>query len=326
MSLLHAVGFTGAFLGGLLLCVLLRRYTRIRLTNITGIFRPAANAKPYGPWSIGIYEGTSPFDLAPCLGVPNPILTGEDVTDCDACFVADPFWVMHGRKFYLFFEVLVRQPRRGAIGYAESCDGKTWEYRQIVIKEGFHLSYPYVFEWQGAYYLIPESAEDFSVRLYKASRFPDKWDYVGNLLSGYRYLDASILRHQDKWWMFVATGSSNVLNLYYSSDLLQGWQAHPMNPIVKLNAHIARPGGRVVAFNEKIYRFAQDDDPRYGTQVWAIEISELSEGGYQEKPLLESPVIKGAGFGWNSEGMHTVDAQAVGRSWIAVVDGRDGPP
>ena len=39
----------------------------------------------------------------------------------------------------------------------------------IVLAEPFHLSYPYVFEWQGSHYMIPESGAAKSVRLYRAS-------------------------------------------------------------------------------------------------------------------------------------------------------------
>jgi len=42
-------------------------------------------------WSIGIYEGASPLELAPIPSTPNPVLTAQDVLDTQAGFVADPF-------------------------------------------------------------------------------------------------------------------------------------------------------------------------------------------------------------------------------------------
>ncbi len=48
--------------------------------------------------------------------------------------------------------------KQGDIGLAVSGDGRTWTYRGIVLDEAFHLSFPYVFEWNGAVYLVPESA------------------------------------------------------------------------------------------------------------------------------------------------------------------------
>lgn len=276
-----------------------------------------------GPWSIGIYEGPTPFDLADPEGISNPVLTGKDVVDVNANFVADPFMVFKDGKYFIFFEVLNRATNQGDIGYAESSDGIHWKYRQIIIDEDFHLSYPYIFEWNNDYYLIPESCHDLSVRLYKALSFPDKWKYVGNLLSGERFVDPSIFRYNDKWWLFVSTPDSDVLNLYYSSDLLTKWKPHPMNPIVKRDRHTARPGGRVIIYNGNPYRFTQDDDPSYGIQVFAFEITELSEDTYTEKIVSEKPVVKMTAKGWNAAGMHHIDLHKLGDRWIAAVDGKN---
>jgi hypothetical protein len=191
-----------------------------------------------------------------------------------------------------------------------------------VIDEAFHLSYPHVFEWENDYYLIPESARDFSVRLYKAKNFPYTWDYVGNLLSGYRFVDASLLRYQDRWWLFAGTGRNDVLNLYVSEDLQTGWQMHPMSPVVKLDPQRARPGGRVIVDDGRLYRLAQDDATIYGKHLWAHEITSLSETTYAESPVGAGPLLTGSGTGWNALGMHHMDALKVGDGWIAAVDGR----
>ena len=276
----------------------------------------------YGYWSIGIYEGSSPFDLSDPDNISNPVLTNKDVIDIDASFIADPFMVFKNGKYTMFFEALNRETNQGDIGYAESTDGRHWEYRKIIIDETFHLSYPYIFEWNDDYYLIPESYQDLSVRLYKAISFPDKWEHVGNLLTGYRYIDPSIFRHNDKWWLFVTTPYNDVLNLYYSSNLLGEWKPHPMNPIVKFDKNVARPGGRVITDNGQLYRLTQDDDPSYGIQVFAFEITELSEKSYAEKIVSENPVVTMSGKGWNAAGMHHVDLHKIGNKWIATVDGR----
>lgn len=313
---------TMALIVGALCGAAIHKYRVFPYGVIRAAYTHLSQEPAYGPWSIGIYEGSTPFDLAASKDVFNPVLTGRHVIDIDARFVADPFMVLKDGKYYLFCEVLNRNTNQGDIGYAESTDGKHWEYKGIVIDEHFHLSYPYVFEWDDDYYLIPESAQDLSVRLYKAVLFPDKWAYVGNLLTGYRYVDPSIFRHGDKWWLFVSTPTNDVLNLYYSSDLLGGWRPHPMNPIVKLNKNIARPGGRVVTHDGRVYRLAQDDDPSYGIKVVAFEITELSETSYKEEIVSEKPVVNATGKGWNSAGMHHVDLHKVGDKWIATVDGR----
>lgn len=284
---------------------------------------PKERDNAYGPWSIGIYEGFTPFDLAPAGEIANPVLTGKDVFDIEAEFVADPFMLFKNGSYFMFFEVLNRETNQGDIGYAESIDGKHWEYRKVILDEIFHLSYPNVFEWNDDYYLIPESFHDLSVRLYKAVSFPHKWEFVGKLLSGYRYVDPSIFHYNDKWWLFVTTPENEVLNLYYSSDLLGEWKPHPMNPIVKFNKNIARPGGRVITHNDRLYRMAQDDYPSYGIQVFVFEITELTEKSYAEKIVSEKPLVSMTGKGWNAAGMHHVDLHKIGDKWMAAVDGRN---
>ncbi len=276
----------------------------------------------YGFWSIGIYKGSTPFNLFDPEDIENPVISAKDITDIDADFVADPFLIFKDNTYFLFFEVLNRVSGHGDIGYAESKNITKWTYKKIIIDENFHLSYPYVFEWEKKYYLIPESSQDLSVRLYRANSFPDSWEYEGNLLSGFPYTDPSVFRYQNKWWLFISIPGHNVLNLFYSDNLIKGWQPHPLNPIVKFNKHIARPGGRILIFKDKIYRFAQDDEPRYGLQVYAFEVTELSEKSYNEVKLLKNPIIKMTGKGWNATGMHHLDLQSINNQWVAAVDGR----
>ena len=89
--------------------------------------------------------------------------------------------------------------------------------------------------------------------------------------------------------MLVGNTRNDVLNLYFSDELTHGWQPHPMNPVVRNDPHHARPAGRVVEVDGRLHRFAQDCAPHYGTQVFAIEITELSRVAYAEKPVPEKP-------------------------------------
>lgn len=291
------------------------------LTLFSHVNEPVQTASTYGPYSIGIYSGSSPFELRQPEDISNPILTGRDVTDIDATFVADPFMIVEKDRYYMFFEVLNRANKQGDIGYAESLDGKKWEYKKIIIDEPFHLSFPYVFKWEGSYYLIPESNKDLSIRLYQATSFPGKWQFVKNLINNHQYVDPAIFRHKDKWWLFCSESTNDTLHLYYASDLLGNWTPHSKNPIVKSNKHIARPGGRVFTYNDHLYRLTQDDEPTYGIQVFALEITDLSETSYEER-LVKNPIVAMSGSGWNAGGMHTVDPHFVQDRWMAAVDGR----
>ncbi len=271
--------------------------------------------------SIGIYEGDTPFQLSPHKNANNPVLTYKDVTDVKADLVADPFMVQEGSTKYMFFEVFNSTINQGDIGLAISKDGIQWRYQKIVLDESFHLSYPHVFKWGNEYFMIPESYEADAVRLYKAKKFPDQWEFNKTLLKG-RYVDSSIFRFSGKWWLFTATTDNSTLRLFYAEDLEGTWVEHPKSPIVHGDANIARPGGRVLLLDNKIYRFPQDDYPEYGNQVLAFEITELTTETYQEAEIKESPILKAGKSEWNGYGMHHIDVQKFDNNkWIACVDG-----
>jgi hypothetical protein len=275
------------------------------------------------PWSIGIYTGKSPLSLRAPTGVTEPVLTASNITDEKAEFVADPFLVQDHGVWYLFFEVMDAVTGQGDIGLASSTDALSWTYRQIVLDEPFHLSFPYVFEWEGAHYMVPESSEANAIRLYKADPFPTRWSFVEQLIEG-SYVDTSLCRYHNKWWLFTTRPhpNSDSVYLYYADSLLGPWIKHPKNPVVEDALHSARSGGRVVMFDGRLIRYAQDVYPVYGKEVRAFEITALSETEYKEEQIGARPIIGATGHGWNGRGMHTVDPHEVGDgTWIAAVDG-----
>lgn len=274
-------------------------------------------------WSIGIYTGASPLELSAPDDRINPVLSAKDITDFEAEFVADPFLVKEGDLWYLFFEVLDARTRKGSIGLATSTDAKKWTYQQIVLKEPFHLSYPYVFRWEGQYYMLPESSEDQTVRLYRAVNFPTEWTLEKKLLDGL-YVDSSIFYHNQNWWMLTGSAEwmKGDLMLFYADQLTGNWQEHPRSPIVAGNESISRPGGRVIEYQGKPIRYTQDNFPYYGRRVLAFAIDELTPASYAETSLSDTSILEGSGKGWNASGMHQVDAyQIADQQWVAAVDG-----
>ena len=273
-------------------------------------------------WSIGIYEGPSPLELSPISSTPSPVLTAKDILDIPARFVADPFLLRVENSWYLFFEILNDSTNQGDIGYATSDNGLDWTYQQIVLDESYHLSYPYVFEWQGDYYMVPETYKKNSIRLYRAMNFPTEWKVVTTLVEGLPYVDASPFYYNDIWWMFSATTSNDTLHLYYADELTGPWVEHLSSPVVMGNRNIARPGGRVIQFNGRLLRITQDGFPTYGNQVRAFEITTLSKSDYAESEVPESPLQSATGSGWNADGMHHIDSLRLPSGvWLAAVDG-----
>lgn len=294
----------------------------------SGCRRPCNSPSPTprfnGPWeyTIGIYTGSLPWRLSPIQSpLSNPVLTAKDVTDIPASFVADPFMVHENNKWYMFFEALNAPRGEGAIALATSRDGFKWQYEQIVLEEPYHLSYPCVFKWQTNYFMIPESYRADGVRLYKANPFPTHWTFITNILEGV-YIDPTIFRYNDIWWLFSSCRGSETLFLHYARNLTGPWHEHPESPVITHNKDIARPGGRVIQYNGKLYRFPQDCAPLYGNQVRVFEITKLTPQEYEDCELDCSPVLTASGKGWNAQGMHQIDPHPLpGGGWIACVDG-----
>ena len=274
------------------------------------------------PWSIGIYKGKTPFHLKPSIDPDGPVLTARDVSDINAVFVADPFFIEESGSYYMFFEVLNRINSQGDIAYAKSDDLINWKYQKVIINESFHISYPLVFKWENQYYMVPESMEDQSIRLYKAISFPNEWEYLGNLLEGDNFTNPTIFRYNNKWWMYVNLHREDNLYLYSSDNLEYGWNQHPKSPVMTDNKHHSQNAGRVLLDDGQIYRFAQDCYPYYGMQVYGIQVHELSDSTYKERLVDDLPIIKKSGEGWNAKGMHHIDLLKINKEWVAVVDGQ----
>ena len=272
-------------------------------------------------WSIAIYEGNSPLELHPTNETNRPVLTAEDVTDVDARFVADPFMVRENDRWYMFLEVLNNNTNHGDIGLATSNDGLNWKYDRIVLDEPVHLSYPFVFKTDEKWWMLPQSND--GVHLYQADSFPGEWRKTVSLFEGGDFADPTMFQHNGLWWMLVArSGKHDQLRLFYANEIAGPWEEHPQSPIVENDPEIARPGGPVVRFEDELYRLAQDCAPRYGNQLRAFRITELTTEAYQEEPFKAEAILTAGSHAWNSVGMHHLHAQPLDDgTWRAAVDG-----
>jgi hypothetical protein len=271
-------------------------------------------------WSIGIFRGATLSDLRPAMGMP--VLSAENVSDIQAEFLADPFMTKIQDTWHMFFEVMNERTQKGEIGWAASRDGLQWDYQRTVLTEPFHLSYPYVFQAGREYFMIPESYEANSMRLYRADPFPLKWSYAGTLLEG-PWVDSSIFFFEGRWWVFSnpVAPENQVLELFYADAITGPWQRHPMSPLITGDKRMARGGGRVIVLNGRPVRFAQDCFPCYGTGVRAFEVSRLTTSDYAEREMEFSPILSAGEESWRRDGMHHIDPHSIHDGWLACVDG-----
>jgi hypothetical protein len=214
---------------------------------------------------------------------------------------ADPFLFEHEGRHHLFCEEIPRGSARGIISHTElHPDGTPARAPETVIEASHHLSYPFVFAHEGELFLIPESSAAGRVELYLAVDFPHGWRREAILLDALDAVDATILAHGDRLWMFVGVAppdasSLDELHLFWATAPRGPWQPHPRNPIVT-DVRCARPAGAIQRWDSRLVRPGQDGSRRYGGAVSFREIDVLSATDYAEHEVarLDPADVPGA--------------------------------
>ena len=225
-------------------------------------------------------------------------------------FWADPFMVEYDGRKVLFFEEFAAETGRGHIAAMElQADGQFGPPCDVLVCP-YHLSYPFVFEFDGSLFMIPESAEAEKVEVFRCTRFPDSWESHATLLKDIRAYDTTLVEHDGMWWMFMtvqhsANSPNDELHLYYASQPFGEWTPHPLNP-VGLDVRTSRPAGRLFRENGRLYRPAQDCSGRYGRAIVIREVRRMTTTDYEE---VSSTMISPAWAG-NAHATHTVNQAA----------------
>jgi hypothetical protein len=234
-------------------------------------------------------------------------------------FYADPFIVKKDNKTYIFFEELIYSKGKGDISVLE-IDSETNSYSTpvTVLDKPYHLSYPFLYEWEDEIYMIPESSANKTIELYKATNFPYEWELEKVLIDDINAVDATVIHYNNKFWMFANVfidGSSSLdeLHIFYANSLFGEWQSHTMNPVVS-NASSARPAGNIYLKDGNLIRPSQNCSFSYGYSVKFNKIVELTEDTYSEELISELKP------NWlkNNKGTHTYNFNEE----YEVIDGR----
>ncbi len=206
-------------------------------------------------------------------------------------FWADPFLVEHQDKHYLFMEVFPFARELGHLSCMEVKPDGSYTEPVKILEKPYHLSYPNVFEYQGTYYMIPETGDNQAVELYESTAFPYAWTFKHNLIENIRAYDASLVFHDGLWWLFAAVSvtqacpTTEELYVFYAdSPISKQWTAHANNPVVS-DAASARPAGKIYRQGDMLIRPSQDCAGSYGAGINFCEIQILNKKEYKERIL-----------------------------------------
>ena len=242
---------------------------------------------------------------------------------------ADPFVVARDGKYYIFVEELLYAAGKGHVSVIVMDRNGRIEPAVKVLETPHHLSYPFVFEFEGGYYMAPESSRQRKLALYKCTAFPHRWEFQKYLIEDSRIADATLFPWQGKWWMFAnvaeVDGTSNwdELHVYHSdSPLSADWTPHPRNPVVS-DVRTARPAGRLFERHGRLYRPSQNCSRHYGYGFNICEITRLTETEYEERmvsrvePRWDRNIVSTHTFNYE-DGLTIIDAQVRRRKYSGI--------
>lgn len=211
---------------------------------------------------------------------PKPLLTQ-----------ADPFLFVKNNTLFLFYES-ERSGDRGEIRMMRTSDLQKWSFPVTVLREPFHLSFPYVFEFRGDVYMIPESQADDSIRLYKGNedltyftleRVLMKKARTGDV--SFNFCDSHLLLKDGVFYLFTSVSYrwTYHLELYYTDDILRhDFVKHPQSPVYVGN-DFGRCGGSIIHLDDNYYRVSQNCSESYGGNVSIHRILTLDQNVYREE-------------------------------------------
>jgi hypothetical protein len=222
-------------------------------------------------------------------------------------FWADPFPIERDGRHWIFFEELPFAAGRAHISVIEVKPDGSHSEPVRVLERDYHLSYPFLIEDAGQLYMIPETAHNHTVEVYRCVEFPAKWKLERVLLKDIWAADATIHRAGDRVWMFASSGVdggevNDELHLFSSDRLLGDWKPHRRNP-VKSDVRNARPAGRLFTEGGELYRPAQVCAPIYGSGIAINRVTRLDDHDYAEEEVSR---ILPAGAG-GLLGIHTLN-------------------
>lgn len=197
---------------------------------------------------------------------------------------------MQDGVYYIFAEEALYSNRRGRIICLTLDDQLEIISTQVVLEQPYHLSYPFIFEFDGELYMLPETRQNNRIELYRCTKFPNQWVFERALIENIAALDCTLAQSNGKWWLFAqipAEGSSKrgALHLFHADDPICGdWTPHTNNPVL-IDEHSDRPAGRVFYDRGSLIRPGQDGSKRYGYATSFSRIDVLTESTYKETYL-----------------------------------------
>lgn len=222
-------------------------------------------------------------------------------------FYADPFPLRWQGRDYLFFEDLSYRTGKGVISVVAFDEAGRPGPTMPALEEPFHLSYPFLIEYGGQVWMIPETSASRDIAIYRSVEFPHRWERHAVLVDNVEAADATVIQHDGRWWMFAVTrdgigGYSDTLSIWYADDLFGPWTPHAANPLL-VDDRVARPAGWMVHRDGALFRPVQDCRAAYGAAINLMRITRLDTEGFEQ--IQETHLAPD--MSWPGRRLHTLN-------------------
>ena len=258
------------------------RLLRARARTLAGrLLAPVRRGGAVRHWNIALRRDDSPPDVRHFdLDAYEPLPIDPET------FYADPFVVEREGRSFLFAEAFPYAAGKGVIVCANVGESAAERDFRIVLERPWHLSYPFVFEWENETYLAPEGSTHGGVEIYRATAFPWEWELAHHVLPDWRLVDATLFDHAGRLWLLAGAATPggsdwDELFAWHAPSLAGPWTPHRLNP-VKSDCRSARPGGRPLKIGERLLRPAQCCERSYGEALTWLEIRTLTPDAFEE--------------------------------------------
>ncbi len=209
-------------------------------------------------------------------------------------FFADPFVIERDGRTVCFVEDYNYSLRKACITAIEIKADLTNEILGTALEEPFHLSFPYLFEFDGNLYMVPETHRERTVAIYRCDGFPLRWIRVETVFDGISAADTMIFELNGRWWLLTNISPAGTkdhcaqLYAFHSSKPLGGqWQPHARNPII-FDSLVGRNGGLLRSADGEVFRVRQQQGfARYGSALSIAQITNLTPSSFEERQIHE---------------------------------------
>ena len=200
---------------------------------------------------------------------------------------ADPFIYEKNNINYIFFENNDLILNKGKISCGILENNKLTKIKDI-LNFNYHLSYPFIWKNKNDIFLIPETSQNKSIKIWKSVSFPYKWKIFKTIFKNEYCCDTTIIKDFDNVnWLLTNKSNdqtndpNNELYIYKIIGNFEKFISHKLNPVIT-DCRTARNAGNL-NFTNKMLRPSQiNNSSGYGVGLNINRIVSLNLENFQE--------------------------------------------